>query len=499
MSNYRELEARIRALERDLSRGARTVRFGAVSNNRIEDDTDGGVNNSNGSSCDEMSCLNIPGLTDDLCKDLPLWPEYYEFELPSLDCRCTPSGAERTVKLYSTAIDNLVWESKHGDSDPEQFTCKAASYSLESSTVTAHWTWTAGNPANCYAGYSVTCREYSPGAWGWPATVTGPGGEVVGTCTSCGGPDLSAGGTCTGCTDTTGSPWINTAPPCGPGVNEGAVYTAPCKELTASPHWELTSVSPEGCSCTPAEPDFDGTDIGDTATTTCTGDCPTDCAEVDKVAFWRLTIGTGVDYYGTTTPTKLELIVGSTARLTLYLDNPHRPFCPSCVNSFRTGTCKACTKAPSIICLLPILKGGLTTCGACKDNIIPRHFLMYITLPSGRVIGPIKAVAGGTETCPLASIEFDITQADDPDLEAWGVANGYTSQFVFDLDETLGRLAVFAGFTRAEIYSIDQDVSETGCNRILTFTSHHGESEVGWIDPDGTVLTFYPIPEDPLA
>jgi len=494
MSNYRELEARIRALERDLSRGARTVRFGAVSNNRIEDDTDGGVNNSNGSSCDEMSCLNIPGLTDDLCKDLPLWPEYYEFELPSLDCRCTPSGAERTVKLYSTSIENTVWESKHGDSDPEQFTCKASNHSLEACTNTATWRWTV-----------VTLPNICSGHYDWH--VDSFGNWAFGNASGIQTDPCHCSETGAICGDNGSTPTDSTA-----GLPVGYEITKPCcNELGPNPadcnncgyidsgSWVLQSVSNEDCDCTPVEPDFDGSEDGDTATTTCTGTAPTACAEIDVVSFWRLTIGSGVDYYGQPDPTTLELITGSDTRLLLYLDNPHRAFCPSCVNSFRTGTCKACTKAPSIICLLPILKGGLTTCGACKDNIIPRHFLMYITLPSGRVIGPIKAVAGGTETCPLASIEFDITQADDPDLEAWGVANGYTSQFVFDLDETLGRLAVFAGFTQAEIYSIDQDVSETGCNRILTFTSHHGESEVGWIDPDGTVLTFYPIPEDPLA
>ena len=493
MSNYRELEARIRALERDLSRGARTVRFGAVSKNRIEDDTDGGVNNSNGSSCDEMSCLNIPGLTDDLCKNLPLWPEYYEFELPSLDCRCTPSGAERTVKLYSTAADNVVWESKHGDSDPEQFTCKASNHSLEACTNTATWRWTV-----------VTLPNICSGHYDWH--VDSFGNWAFGNASGIQTDPCHCSETGAICGDNGSTPTDSTA-----GLPVGYEITKPCcNELGPNPadcnncgyidsgSWVLQSVSNEDCDCTPVEPDFDGSEDGDTATTTCTGTAPTACAEIDVVSFWRLTIGSGVDYYGQPDPTTLELITGSDTRLLLYLDNPHRAFCPSCVNSFRTATCKACRYAPSIICVIPRLVGGLSSCAYCKDAVVPSKYLLYLTSAGGDVIGPLYLAMTEDGSC-RGRLEIYAWVGSNPSDDLWGWLQGNIIEIKIDFSG-IYTVSVESGSTQREIYQLTEDITTgDGCNQVLNFTSLWSEGVSGLNPPDGSTLTLYPIPEDPLA
>ena len=463
------------------------IRIGNPSG-QFEDD--GGKNNTNGCCCDEMQCLQIPGLTDDLCKNLPLWPEYYEFRLPAMDCRCTPAGTERKAKLYPVAdSQNAVWESKHADGDPEQFTCKASNNSLESRTVTATWKWTAEG-VDCWRGYSVICEPYGAGpSYTWfPNPNSGPPNwnpvEGSHTCIGCGGADLSG----------TTPPY--TMPPCDAG-HVGDTFTAPCVDATGAPRWVLQSLSIDGCDCTPAEPDFDGTTEGDTATTTCSGNCPTACAEVDQVAFWRLTIGTGVDYYGSPTPTKLELIVGSIARLTLYLDNPHRPFCPSCVNSFRTGTCKACNKAPSIICLTPIMQGGLTVCNECKDNIVPAKYLVYITSAAGDVLGPYVLVMNPDASC-AGRREVYADVGTNPSNDLWGWLPGNTSEIKIDFAGAYS-LAVEGGSTRKTLYTLDEDVTTgDGCNQVLHLTSQYTVSVSGLSAPDGSTMTLYPIPADTL-
>jgi hypothetical protein len=170
-------------------------------------DIDGGKG-TGGCCCDELACLRIPGLPD----DVELLPEYYEITIPTLSCGCVlPDGVEDAtggivVKFYPTD-DPDIWEQKHGEDDDLWYCVGSDS---EDCTATTTWTWTSG---------------------AWVA------GDV----------------------DTT-------------------------------------------CSCTPDEPEFDGTTEGQTTDTTCDG-------STLQLAFWRLTINETLDYFGCDS-TKLEFIIG---------------------------------------------------------------------------------------------------------------------------------------------------------------------------------------------
>ncbi len=67
--------------------------------------------------------------------------------------------------------------------------------------------------------------------------------------------------------------------------------------------WEATDPDEvDPCDCAPDEPDFDGTEEGQTADTSCDGGTL-------LVAYWRLTINETLDYFGCDS-TKLEFIIG---------------------------------------------------------------------------------------------------------------------------------------------------------------------------------------------
>lgn len=72
--------------------------------------------------------------------------------------------------------------------------------------------------------------------------------------------------------------------------------------------------------------------------------------------------------------------------LTYYLEtpcNPHKPFCRTCVNTFKLATCRSqCTLGPTIICLTPTIDGGTTVCAVCKDEEVASKYYVVIT-PSG--------------------------------------------------------------------------------------------------------------------
>jgi hypothetical protein len=461
--------------------------------------------NSNGSSCNEMRCMNIPGLTDNLCPPRVPIVDYYSFFAGTLDCSCTQADAAGTlIKLYE--VDHLthnVYESPHVEGDPTTMLCKGTNDNVETCTVTATWKWGATCGGTCGGTYTYTNNgDPFPGTPFIAQAINYTCGSCTGEFTGC-LPDCSGAGPYFIPGHVPGSNCDFTSLPHGESVTVPAVG-----DCTSSGGWVLQGVDDDTCNCTPLPPDFDG-EPDDEATTTCTGTKPTDCTEEQKISFWRLTIA--VDYYGKNATT-LEFIVGADVRLSYYADNTKRLFCRDCINSFRTATCRACLRAPSIICLQPTLDSGTVVCTGCKGSVIPRRYAMMVEYgPGANVCGvPLATFTAGPflssllEGCFVAFNCFAVHETDDeyadmcagdfetPSREVQVVFSpgphatlSYNGDFLCD-----------SGDYEAAALTSDQDISTgDGCNQILTFSGHN-DTPFGGGD---ITFTLYPIPPDSLA
>lgn len=299
--------------------------------NKIADDS-GSSGGTDLCCCDELNCLRIPGIP----ASTVLTPDYLEFTPNTLVCGCTPvEDAKKTVQLYDVdPVNHLIWEQKHG-TDDHPFQCLVPAGSTAPCTVTATYKWVAAITNPCAGTCSWSAFATSPGSPSTTYLWKDPVFNCTGDCLGCGNPP-------------------NSTPP----TSLSDTITTPCVSNSPTPHWELQGVDDVDCHCTPVQPDYSGTVIGQIATTTCTGTkVVTGSASVLRVAFWRLTIVKDLNYVGCD-DTVLQFIIGTTVVLTYYLKRPCgniRQFCLECTNSFNISSpCKPiCTSGPSTICLVP--------------------------------------------------------------------------------------------------------------------------------------------------
>lgn len=325
-----------------------------------------------GCCCRETECLkhSDPTITT------PIKPQFYAFRMTAFRCNCDPTWSAGAsvgsnidpIKLYETAADPDIWES-----DIRQ--CFGTLETTVNCTVTATWVWTENNCADLGTCPGSCLYRFSGTPLAWRVITFGCTGGVPGcsACVACGVPE---GGF-----------------PLNP--NEGDEVTTPCQPPEpvnpVPPHWELVGVDDPDCNCTPAQPDYDGTTNGQTATTTCDGTKVIDATGTLVDSFWRLTIVDTRDYYGCY-GTKLEFFIGTDVVLTYYLTGQCgnvRGFCRQCANSFTIFTCgpTQCDIEPEPkICLAPKIADGdytLGSVGCCYQSTAPATWKVTISGATG--------------------------------------------------------------------------------------------------------------------
>jgi len=228
--------------------------------------------------CDPTHCLTLPEEID----PSTFVPSSYKFTLPTaLDCQCEESAGGEVIVRRVDATN--VYES-------ERIQCYGPTTETVPCTTKANWIWQ--EPEACPGDGTTTwiCGDSGFGDYAWVKTA--------GCIDPCEDQDLTQeelvllGGPCATIEDA-GLPLIETdcVPPGGIGAR-----------------WILVSVDDESCDCTPVEPDYDGTELGQLAETDCDGTTSASGEDELQDSFWRLTIGELGAYCQNST--KLEFIIG---------------------------------------------------------------------------------------------------------------------------------------------------------------------------------------------
>jgi len=416
-ATLQDLMLRVKDLESQArSRGAQMVRVGAMSNGGGSGGSDGGTGGG-GCCCNEFDCIRVPGIPDSVV----ITPEYYEFTPSTLTCGCDPApGARVKVKLYRPDLDDLtVWESLHGEDDDPPM-CLGTTAEVVDCTVTATWIWVL-DPTECVGTCEYNSADDPEAGLYWQI-------------------DLAE-------TDCTGNNCLEQPCGCKSALSEangddvtdptglGQELSTPCgntaDDLSCAPgHWEFVSVDDEDCNCTPVEPDFDGTEADQTATTTCDGTKVVDSSETLLPAWWRLTVVSALGPYGCD-ETVLEFIIGINVVLTFPLLNAcAETFCPRCVNSFKLTTClPRCTDGPTVICLKPVrpnrIEGDFGSQSCCNappyaPTGLPAAYLLPAgSLPISQAEMDAWLASGFCSGVAFGAIAFDVNLISGAFLLHW--------------------------------------------------------------------------------
>lgn len=466
-------------------------------------DEDGGTGGS-GCCCNEFHCLRIPGLPS----TVTLRPSFYEFTPSTLLCGCDPTAKARLkTRLYR--VTEYVYESKHGVSD-DPIECLTPKLVEVDCTATATWVWTQANcnaPTVCSGG----CQYLYNGST-WQVTSNTCGDSSVAGCFSCNGCAAPEGGF-----------------PVSP--SPGDTLTTACADpdiLDPEPaHWELVGIDVPSCDCTPAQPDFDGTSLGQTATTTCdvTSEVESDTEFELAVAYWRLTISETLDYYGCD-QTKLEFIVGTKVMFTLYLqDRCGKRFCRICTTTFRLSSCvPLCEDGPTTICLKPVLPVAICTCS--DTPIVPLATGLTFDVGSRQeswtgdyVFSSVLDSDGNPVPC-LWEIRFpDLTYDQDLNINIY---SGGCHPFMHVMTRVTlsGVLTLTLNFTAPDTYCWQLslimnhegvalvDLNEAGCHIAAGTQCYHRDEDIlgtelcgvyPCTDPFDMQILGYPIFTDPIV
>jgi hypothetical protein len=289
-------------------------------------------------------------------------PSVYHFALGAkanggFNCGCTgdESGSGYVV-VKATVPGGSIFESSG------TLSCPDTRPGTQPCTVTATWTWSqSSNTGYCQgaARYQVILGGSggTDPSWSFVGTINGGchcNDGSAGDCTAV--PPGPQDGSNPGSTDATG--WT-----VGTTVDVTCVGSGCSDTITGT--WQLTSTdAPDGCSCAPAVPDFNGSTNGQTAETTCASTIsgPSETHFYDSK--WRYTRGL-VDYYGKVS-CKLELIVGDSA-LIGYVSTGVVQCCAFCQHTLEISQCGPypCSGVLTTVCMnpgYPIVKTETTVC-----------------------------------------------------------------------------------------------------------------------------------------
>jgi hypothetical protein len=170
-----------------------------------------------------------------------------------------------------------------------------------------------------------------------------------------------------------------------------------------------------------------------------------------------------------------------------------RPFCRSCVNSFKVNTCKStCPTGPTTICLAPKIPGGISgPCDTCGAGRAAAAYAAIVTLADGSTHGPFILTHEDLNDGCKVSASFE--DQSDPVLELPPNSIGVSFLNAAYSHTRAGSPMI------SYVFAVDTDIFVSpGCNQILTFTC--SGIWVNLDDPiapgDGTTMTIYPIATD---
>lgn len=323
--------------------------------------TEGGTSSSSDCGCcDPTNCVSIP---DNFLGDFE--PHTYKITLPvGFNCECDSSDLPEGKIILRRIVDSTTtFRSRI-------FQCTGTPPTTESCTTTAHWIWT-GDTGPCDTGTERSCTyvcvlvfdnpDPMPDTYEW---------QLTGQTCEC------------DCYPTVNTP-IDGVPP--DAAHEGQTITTTSTCWESGPHWEFVSLDDSDCTCTLVQPDFDGSVIGQTATTDCTGTRPAGGTPTYLDSYWELRIAES-GYYGCEYASVLDWIIGGAVRLRYTQANVCKPFCRLCENKFELFTCGPfdCENIPGVICVLPTLgyiDDGVPIVAGCCDEPVRLPEVYAVTIP----------------------------------------------------------------------------------------------------------------------